>query len=92
MSSTIKIAIDGAGRLVIPKTIRDQAGLKPGMALKIRLREGVIEIEPHPRKVHIERRGKLCVAVPDEQSTDLDESSVRETIRAVRSRKEALTG
>ena len=41
----MKTTIDGAGRLVIPKQIREQVGLKPGMPLDIRVDNGVIEIE-----------------------------------------------
>jgi AbrB family looped-hinge helix DNA binding protein len=92
MSSTIDITIDVAGRLVIPKAIREQAGLKPGMPLRVRLREGVIEIEPHPRKLRIERRGKLCVAMPEEHSAALEESTVRDTVGAVRHRKKVTKG
>ncbi len=42
----MKTTIDAAGRLVIPKKIREEAGLKPGTALDVRVRDGVIEIEP----------------------------------------------
>jgi AbrB family looped-hinge helix DNA binding protein len=42
----MKTTIDKAGRLVIPKEIRQKAGLEPGMEVKIRcnLDEGQIEI------------------------------------------------
>jgi AbrB family looped-hinge helix DNA binding protein len=42
----MKTTIDAAGRLVIPKQIGEKASLKPGMALDVRVRDGVIEIEP----------------------------------------------
>ena len=57
--------IDSAGRLVIPKEIRREAGLKPGMSLEVRWRAGRIEIEPPPLPVRLVRRGKLLVAVPE---------------------------
>jgi len=42
----IKATTDADGRLVIPKQLRQHAGLEPGAALDVRYREGRIEIEP----------------------------------------------
>ena len=60
----MKTTIDGAGRLVIPKEIRQQGGLKPGMKLEIHCKNGKVEIEPEALLVRLERRGRLVVAVP----------------------------
>jgi AbrB family looped-hinge helix DNA binding protein len=43
MDITIETSIDSAGRIVVPKIIRQQAGLEPGMPLTVSLREGRIE-------------------------------------------------
>lgn len=56
--------MDAAGRLVIPREIRREAGLEPGVPLDVRWRDGVIEIEPQPLAVTIARRGRLLVASP----------------------------
>jgi AbrB family looped-hinge helix DNA binding protein len=37
----MKTIMDDAGRLVIPKSIRQQAGLKPGLPLDIRWIDGL---------------------------------------------------
>ena len=42
----MKTTIDKAGRVVIPKKIRDAAGIEPGMELDVRLCDGRVEIEP----------------------------------------------
>jgi AbrB family looped-hinge helix DNA binding protein len=76
---TMIVTIDGAGRLVVPKEIRVQAHLEPGMRLEIRLRDGRIEIEPAARRVSIEKRGRLRVAVPAEPPPRLTAASVRAT-------------
>lgn len=55
-------AIDPAGRLVIPKAVRDAAGIQPGTPLDIRFRDGRIEIEPAPLDVSIEVRQGVAVA------------------------------
>ena len=56
--------MDLAGRLVIPKAIRDAAELQPGVRLVFEVVDGRIQIAPEPREVRIERQGKLKVAVP----------------------------
>ncbi len=60
----MKSTIDKAGRVVIPAPIREQAGLRPGTELEIRLEEtGVrlIRAVPGPKIV---RAGKRLVARP----------------------------
>ncbi len=63
----MNVTIDSAGRLVIPKEIRDAAGIEPGTPLTVRCRDGRIEIEPRRRAVRIEKRGRLQVAVSVEK-------------------------
>lgn len=63
MSDPTIITIDRVGRLVIPKEIRDQAGIEAGMPLAVSCREGQIVIEPQRRPIRIEKRGRLQVAV-----------------------------
>jgi AbrB family looped-hinge helix DNA binding protein len=78
--------IDGVGRLVIPKEIREAASLSPGTPLTIRYVDGRIEIEPEPRAVRIVRRGRVYIAVPVEKGEPLDDDVVRATVRAARER------
>jgi AbrB family looped-hinge helix DNA binding protein len=60
----MKTTIDKAGRVVVPKAVRDACGLLPGTDVEIRAVEGRVEIEPSPLDVTLERRGRLVVAVP----------------------------
>lgn len=80
------VTIDGAGRLVIPRDIREQAHLEPGVPLEIRFRDGRVEIEPVPRQVEIVKRGRIRVAVPSAASTRLTAGVVRRTRDRVRTR------
>ncbi|MFN0147927.1 MAG: AbrB/MazE/SpoVT family DNA-binding domain-containing protein [Dehalococcoidia bacterium] len=64
----MKTTIDAAGRIVIPKKLRDQAGLRPGGDLDIRCRDGVIEIEPAYSDVRLEWRDGWLVAVSSDPS------------------------
>lgn len=76
--------MDSAGRIVIPRDIRKEAGLQPGEPLEIRSREGRIEIEPAPREVRLVRRGSLLIAVPEQEGPVLDAETVEVTRRDLR--------
>ncbi len=84
MSTTI----DAAGRLVVPKHIRDAAGLRPGVELEIRLRGGCIEIEPRPIPVEIRSIGGVAVAVPTSPVETLTSEGVRQTLDSDRDERE----
>ena len=87
----MKITIDSAGRLVIPKEIRREAGLKPGMPLEVRWEEGRIEIIPAPLPVKLVRRGRLLVAVPQKEVSPLTTETVERTRRAIRRERSPRT-
>ena len=80
----MKTTIDPAGRLVIPRELRREAGLKPGTELEIRWRQGVIEIEPTPLPVKLKKRGRFLVAVPDQAVEPLTSENVERTRRQIR--------
>ncbi len=81
MFYTMKTTIDAAGRLVIPKELRREAGLQPGSQLEIRWREGLIEIEPAPLPVKLKKRGRFLVAMPDQPIEPLTSETVERTRR-----------
>jgi AbrB family looped-hinge helix DNA binding protein len=80
----MKATIDAAGRLVIPREIRRQAGLEPGMVLDVRCSDGRIEIEPVPLEVRLVKEGRFLVAVPEDAVEPLTNDHVEETRRALR--------
>lgn len=79
--------IDQAGRLVIPLEIRREAALEPGTPLDVRWRDGIIEIEPQPLAVTLERRGRLLVARPSVKVPTLGASTVERTRRDLATRR-----
>jgi AbrB family looped-hinge helix DNA binding protein len=87
MSHGSHSTIDRAGRLVIPKEIRELAGLAAGIPLEIVYRDGHVEIEPAPLEVRIERRGRVSVAVPLRQVPPLTAVEVEQTRAEARSRR-----
>ena len=77
-------AIDRAGRLVIPKPMRDRLGLTAGRPVLIRERDGHLEIEPAPTPMALVRRAGGVVAVPEDQIEPLTDAIVRETLERTR--------
>ena len=82
----MKTTIDRAGRIVVPKALREAAGIAERSEVTIRAVDGRIEIEPLPLDVRIVRRGALTVAVPRHPTGRLAAETVRETFRDVRRR------
>ncbi|HLE66385.1 MAG TPA: AbrB/MazE/SpoVT family DNA-binding domain-containing protein [Burkholderiales bacterium] len=80
----MKATLDTAGRLVVPKALRQALGLKPGLPLEIRAGEGRLEIEIAPTPMRLKKRGKGVVAVPEEELPALTAEQVRETLERVR--------
>ena len=79
--------MDAAGRLVLSRSIREEAGFEPGMPLRVICRDGRVEIEPVPREVRVVRKGGLRVAVPVAVGDVLRSATVRETMASDRRRQ-----
>lgn len=80
----MKSTIDAAGRIAVPKALRQALGLKPGQPLDIRSVNGRLEIEIAPSPVNLRKRGKGVVAVPDAQLPLLTAEQVRDTLKRIR--------
>ncbi|HYH06404.1 MAG TPA: AbrB/MazE/SpoVT family DNA-binding domain-containing protein [Thermoanaerobaculia bacterium] len=84
MSDAITVTIDRVGRLVIPKEIRDEAGIEAGVPLQISCREGQIILEPRRRPIRIEKRGRIQVAVSVEPGEPLTRAAVNSAQKRAR--------
>jgi AbrB family looped-hinge helix DNA binding protein len=91
-SDAMKTTIDRTGRLVVPKKIREAAGILPGSKLTIRVADGRIEIEPVPLEVRIVKRGSLTVAVPRKRIAPLTPEAVGRTLDRLRRRGQGDAG
>ena len=76
--------IDSAGRIVVPKAIRDQLGFRAGTRLRLRVREGRLELEPEPAAIRLEQRDEGLVATSDDELPMLDTDDVRAVIEQQR--------
>lgn len=80
----MKVTIDRAGRLVVPKALREELNLEAGTPLEIRAREGRLELEPAAAPMRLIRRGKGLVATTDEPLPRIDAEDVRAVTEALR--------
>jgi AbrB family looped-hinge helix DNA binding protein len=80
----MKTTMDAAGRLVVPKALRQALGLKPGQILEVRAGDGKLEVEIAPTPMTLKRRGKGVVAVADVELPSLSTDEVRATLERVR--------
>ncbi len=87
IDDAMTVTMDRSGRLVVPKPIREEVGLRPGAPLRIRVRDGRIEIEPGYLEVRIVERGGFHVAEPLEPLPPLSRGEVRRLIRDLRDRR-----
>lgn len=72
--------MDSAGRIVIPKAMRQALGFRPGEPLELRAGNGRLEVEIAPTAVRLQKRGKCVVAVPDLPLPVLTAAEVRDEI------------
>lgn len=80
----MRTTIDMAGRIVVPKALRDELGLTGGEELEIAVRDGRLELEPPPVPMHLERRGRSVVAVPEGPLPALTAEMVRQVLERAR--------
>jgi len=80
----MRSTIDSAGRLVIPKDVRREAGLRSGMPVEVVARNGRVEIEPAPLPVRLVKKGRLLVAVPRRRVPPMTAETVERTRERLR--------
>jgi AbrB family looped-hinge helix DNA binding protein len=80
----MKTTIDAAGRIVVPKPLREALNLKPGQPLDIRVGDGRLEIEVATTPMNLRRRGKDIFAVPETELPTLTADEVRDALERTR--------
>jgi len=80
----MRTTIDAAGRIVVPKSIREELGLTGGQVIEIELRDAMIEVSVPPVEMHLEERSGVLVAVPDGPAPVLTQAAVRATLERLR--------
>ncbi len=79
------VSIDGAGRVVVPKRLRDQLGLSPDTPLELEVVDGHLELSAthEPAKLAEGPNGPVVAAT----GIPLTNEEVRHTLEAVRERQ-----
>jgi AbrB family looped-hinge helix DNA binding protein len=80
----MRTTIDAAGRVIIPKPIRDALGLVDGSPLDVELSDGAIRLEPPATPVRLVKRGRGVVAEPEGKMPKLTAAEVRAVLDATR--------
>ena len=80
----MRTTIDAAGRIVVPKAIREELALYGGQEVELVAVDGRIEIEVPPSAMHLEERDGHLVAVPEEPLPPLTTELVRATLERTR--------
>lgn len=80
----MRTTMDAGGRVVIPKEVRRQLGLRPGQPLDIAVVDGRVSIDVTGVGMHLEVRDGIPVAVPEEPVEELTAETVRSTLEELR--------
>ena len=73
-----RVTIDRAGRIVIPKSIRDRYGLHSGSDLEIAADGNRISLEPVTEEAVVSERGKMLIIASELAGEPGDVRSLRE--------------
>jgi AbrB family looped-hinge helix DNA binding protein len=80
----VTTTIDSAGRIVVPKRLRQELGFRPGQKLELSAVDGRLEVEHPTTPIRLEEHEGQLVAVADRPMPELTPELVRETLEQIR--------
>jgi AbrB family looped-hinge helix DNA binding protein len=80
----MRTTMDAAGRVVIPKSLREAIGLGDGGEIEIQLVDGALLVAPPTVRKRIEERDGRATIVPEQDLPPLADQVVRDVLDAVR--------
>jgi AbrB family looped-hinge helix DNA binding protein len=81
----MRTTIDNAGRVVIPKPLREEIGLRGGDEVDVTVRDGLVAIEPVSKPVRlVERDGFVAAEVEGDDGPPLTTDEVRALLERLR--------
>ena len=80
----MRTTIDAAGRVVIPKSLRESIGLGDGGEVEIHLVDGALVVAPPTVRKRIEERDGRATIVAEQELPPLADRVVRDVLDSVR--------
>jgi AbrB family looped-hinge helix DNA binding protein len=80
----MRTTIDGAGRIVVPKALRDELGLTAGQELELRAVDGRLEVDIPSTPMGLVEPGGDLVADAEAEMPELTPEVVRATLERTR--------
>ena len=80
----MRTTIDGAGRVVIPKALRDEAKLDAGTEIDVDFRDGRIEIAAAGAVMRLSGRGREAIVEAEGDMPMLTADDVRDALERTR--------
>jgi AbrB family looped-hinge helix DNA binding protein len=81
----MQVSIDKAGRVVVPKPLRDQLGISPGTPLEIEVVDGHLELSVPNRPLEVIEGPHGPIFAPT--GTPVTDAQLRSVLEAVRERR-----
>jgi AbrB family looped-hinge helix DNA binding protein len=80
----MRVAIDRAGRMVVPKALRDEVGIHGPTEVEVEEHNGDLTVSVPRIPAHVEMRDGLAVIVPEVPMKPMTAEDVRAAIDRVR--------
>ena len=80
----MRTTIDSAGRVVVPKSMRDELGLSGGQELEITARDGHLELDVVVVPMRLAKHQGVVAAIPERSLPKLTVEEVRRTLERTR--------
>lgn len=80
----MRVAIDAAGRMVLPKQLREELGISGPAKVEVVSADGHLELSIPDTPAYVEMREGLAVIVPDAPVPAMTAEDVRKALEAVR--------
>jgi len=80
----MRATIDAAGRVVIPKSLREAIGLGDGGEIEIQLVDGALLVAPPTVRKRIEEHDGRATIVAEQELPPLTDQVVRDVLDAIR--------
>jgi bifunctional DNA-binding transcriptional regulator/antitoxin component of YhaV-PrlF toxin-antitoxin module len=80
----MRVAIDGVGRLVVPKSLREELGIEGPTDLELTAADGRLELTVADVPARVEDRDGLPVIVTEASMAPMDVAEARTAVERVR--------